>query len=234
MAKKYSGDVRVYFERYEVGTASVSVGVKREVDALDQTALGDVAERTLAGIRKDGLEWSGYFDDGTSFDAFKAANIGSGTLPCSIFIGTSTGNVAYGALTRLYLEVVSMGGKGIVMAGGNLRPDATLNRGVVLTARVTGTGSSVSGSVDNAALNTGSGFWFLHVFSIGAGTTSTIALEDSADGVIFADLAVQVISTATAYRISVGSGAAGTIRRYTRMRWDATGTKSLASMVVRA
>ena len=233
---KYSGDVRVYFAQFEVGTATVAVGIKREVQDLETTALGDPAERTIPGIRMDKMEpaWSGYFHDGTSFDAYKAASVGSGTKVHSILIGTTTGDISYSAQMQLSSESVNSPNKGVVMAEGSLRPDGTWDRGRVLLVRSTATGSSVSGSVDNSALSTGSGFFILHVFSIGAGTTSTIALQDSADGANFTDLALQVISTSTAYRISAGSGAGGTIRQYTRLRWDATGTKSIAAMVVRS
>ena len=229
MARRWSGEVRVYFEQYEVGTATVSVGIKRELDALENTALGDTAERVLAGIRKDGIEWSGYFDDSTSFDAFKATNIGSATLVCSVFIGTTTGNRAYGALTRLYSESVAMANKGVVMANGSMVPDHTLDRGYVHLLRTTGTGSSSSAAVDGAAASTGTGFWYLHVFSYAGGGSSVVNLQDSADDVTYAAVGTQAVSAATAYRISV----TGTIRRYTRLIWDATGTKSLASMLSR-
>ena len=233
---KYSSDVRVYFERFEVGTATVAIGIKREVADLETTALGDPAERLIPGLRMDKLDppWSGYFHDGTSFDAYQAANVGSGTKVHSVFIGTTTGDIVYAAQMHLSSGVINTPNKGVVMADGGLRPDQAWDRGRVLTIRTTATGSSVSGSVDNAALSTGSGYFILHVFSIGAGTTSTIALQDSADGANFDDLAVQVISTGTAYRIQVGSGAGGTIRQYTRLRWDATGTKSIAAHVVRS
>ena len=236
MALKYSGDVRIYFEQYEVGTVTISVGIKREVDVLETTAVGDGAERFVRGIRMDKLEpaWTGYFNNTTAFDAYAKANLGSGTRVHSIFFGTATGDIAYGQQLQLHTEALEFPNKGLVMASGALRPDGTWDRGAVLQVRTTATGSSIGGAVDNAALNTGSGFWFLHVFSIGAGTTSTIALQDSADDVTYADLGTQVISTSTAYRISVGSAASGTIRRYTRLRWDGTGTKSIASFVARA
>mgnify|MGYP001578917999 FL=1 len=236
MPIKYSGDVRVYFEQYEAGTATISVGIKREVGELETTAVGDGAERFVRGIRMDKLDppWSGYFNDGTSFDAYAKANIGSGTKVHSVFFGTTTGDIAYGQQLQLSTEALTFPNKGLVMANGSLRPDGTWDRGFVLLPRSTQTGSGISGSVDNGALSTGSGFWYLHAFSIGAGTTSTIALQDSADGITFADLGTQVISTGTAYRISIGSAASGTIRRYTQLRWDGTGTKSIASFIVRA
>lgn len=236
MGYKYSGDVRVYFEHYEVGTATIALGIKREVAELDRTALGDAAERVQRGIFQSRMEppWSGYFSDGTSFDEYAAANIGSGTKVHWVTIGTSTGDITYGAQMQLLQQNVEHANKGLVMANGSLRPDQDWDRGKLLQVRTTATGSAVSGSVDNGALSTGSGYWYLTSFSIGAGTTSTIALQDSADGNNFADLAVQVISTSTAYRIQVGSGADGTIRQYTRLRWDATGTKSIAAMVVRS
>lgn len=236
MPFKWSGDIRVYFESYDVGTVTIALGIKREVQVLETTAFGDTAERVLAGVRMDRMEpsWQGYFNDSTSFDGFQAANLGSGTRVISVLMGTSTGDPAYGQQAQLFISQILPQNKQLVQISGSLMPDSTWDRGAVLQPRTTATGSSVSGSVNNGALSTGSGFWYLHVFSIGAGTTSTIALQDSADGASFADLGTQVISTSTAYRISVGSGAGGTIRQYTRLRWDGTGTKSIASHVVRA
>lgn len=231
MAKLFSKQVSVYFAGFDLGTATTSTMISLELEALDKTALGDGAETVIAGIRHDQAEWSGLYDDGTSMDAAGSAMIGSGTNNVlSVHIGTTIGSRAYAGTALLLMTKPLSSVKGLVQQEAIFKPDQSWDRGQTQLLNTSFTGSGSSGSIDNAALTTGGGKWYLHVFTYSGGGTTVVSLEDSADAASWAAVGtVGAISARSSYRNTF----TGTLRRYTRVTKTATGTAQLAAVVVR-
>jgi hypothetical protein len=78
-------------------------------------------------------------------------------------------------------------------------------------------------AVDNAASSAGGGVGHLHVTAYSGLTSIQVAIQHSSDNSIWADLIAFTSSTAAG---SQRSTVTGTVNRYVRAEWDATGTGS--------
>ena len=225
MAKFWSGQTRLYYGGYDLGTATTQIQLGRMQVALDTTALNDAAERTVAGLRQDTVTWAGIFDDATSHDAAMAILLGSSpgsNMVLTLHVGTTTGDVAYAGTAMPLRHGVPVAHDELVRAEMDFVNDDTWQRGVGwVRTTLTGTGATNSaGSVDNSAASTGSGTFYMQVFDTSGGTGS-VSFQDSADAVTWANLvSVAVATGGTAIVRSIGSGAGGTVRRYTRIVED--------------
>ena len=232
MGKKISSDILVYFGGYDVGTATISVSITQQVDALDPTALGDAAERVLAGLRKDEVTWAGLFDDGTSMDAAAAALIPTGTSVFSVLLGSGTGSVVYsGTAFNLQGKAVASVAE-LVKYEAVLKPDLSLERGLVLPSKTTITGSASQGTLDNTALTTAGGAWGIHVFGYTGAGTGTLGLEHSSTGTAWVVLGTLVgINGPKSARQTF----TGTVNRYTRVIGTLAGTNmTYATIFIRS
>lgn len=233
MAKKYSGDIRIFYDGYDIGTAMTSVQLSVAVDPLDPTSLGDTAERVISGKRNDVLEVSGLYDDGV--DALNAAQalLSNGTGIFSVAIGNSIGNQAYAGKT-FFLAMKDPANIGdLIKQEASFRPDQAIDRGIILTPKETISGtSSQTGTNDNSAASTNGGTLYLHDFSHSGAGTGTIALDHSTDGTTWAAKGT-VVGLVSQY--SAASAFTGTINRYTRLTRGGAGTSdSIASILVRS
>src|SRR3990167_5647794 len=129
MAKKYSKDVAIYYDGYDIGTSMTSMQLSIAVDALDPTSLGDSAERVLADIRKDALEVSGLFDDDSMALDAAVALIGSSTGIFSVSFGTAKGDISYvgTAFFKQFKPAAKIGD--LVKLEGAFKPMQLLQRG---------------------------------------------------------------------------------------------------------
>lgn len=232
MAKIWSGDIRFYGLGYDLGTATTSVGWTLQVAPLDVTTIGQLAERQLAGIRQDSMEWGGIFDDSQSMDAAGSAMLGSGTNNVlQIHVGTSTGKIGYGSTARMLHSKAAASKSELVMAEAEFKIDGKWNRGLVHLSKQTFTGSEFSGTVDGTAATTGTAGMYLQIFSYSGGGSGTIVLQSAATatGAYTAFATVTGITTARSY-LATGTG---TLDRFTRIAKNTSGTMDLAVLVVR-
>src|SRR3990167_7869458 len=176
MAKKYSRDVAIYYDGYDIGTAMTSVQLSIAVDALDPTSLGDSAERVLAAIRKDALEVSGLFDDDSMALDAAAALIGSSTGIFSVSLGTDPGAISYvgTAFFRQFKPAAKIGD--LVKLEGAFKPVQFLQRGKLTHGGKGASGPGTFDSLDNGG-SSASGTLYLHVFN-NLNETSDIQFED--------------------------------------------------------
>ena len=190
MAKLWSNQVRVYFEGYDVGTATTQCNVTKEYNTQEITSMGDSAEQFLMGLRTDSFTWSGLFDDDNSMDEASNAVIGSADSMICVALGTATGNRAF-AGTGLHNTIdVPASHDQLVQITAGFQPnqawDASLHYGVRGTLASDGT----SGSIDNGTESTNGGNWYLHLFNTPTGTagTSRISFRHSTDAVVWANV----------------------------------------------
>lgn len=234
MAKISADQVRVYFAGFDYGTATTSIGVEMAVTGLDPTTVADSAERAIAGIRADTVEWAGLYDDSTlSPDVGGSAMLGSSTNNViSVHIGTNVGSVAFaGTITQL-ANKAGGGVKDLVYQEAMLKTDGTLEKGFTQIIRTvfTGSGSSTLLNFGGSSLN--GARWYLQVFSYTGGGSATITLQHSSSTAAgsFVGTGSVIISTRNSFISSIAS----TIRQYTRIIKDATGTADVAVILVRS
>lgn len=232
MAKLYSNAVRVHFGGYDIGSALTSVAVAQAVVPLDPTALGDAAERQLAGIRQDTVEWAGIFDDSLSSDAAGAAMLGSGTNNVlQVHIGTGTGSLAYAGTVLMVSHKVAASKSELVMAEGEFKADGKLYRGNTLLTKTTFTGSGSSEPADFGTISTGTSALFVQIFSFSGAGSGSLFLQGATTATgVYTSIATILAATATKSYIALGTG---TLNQWTRIIKTATGTLEMAAVVVR-
>jgi hypothetical protein len=207
VANLFSDQMRFYVGGYDPGTSTTNASVTMEVASLDRTSFGDSAERVQAGVRMDSFEWSGWFADGQkSFDSMLGTIMGTAGEVVSMYIGTTTGDRAFSA------EVLSKSAKSVnnikelVRAEAEFIPDGNVSVcrhfGSALSLygiNPGGTGTVASGSLDDGAASTGTGYFFTHVLylaAVGGTGTFTSNLHHSTNNSTWSSK-VQDVFTAT-------------------------------------
>ena len=223
MATFISAVCRYFVGGYDLGSATTQAKVTLNIEALDITAFGQSAERvsTAGGLRKDSIDWAGFFADATeSPDAYLAGSLGTVGDVVSFSIGTTTGDRAY--CGTVLSEKVGVGSevRGLVRFEATWRPDNTIDRCKHMGSRRTNTSGGNSGSIDDSAATTGTGAGYAHCIQF-TGTLSNLrlTLQHSTDGTTFS-------AKATFDFTGTGSQRAeftGTLNRYVRFDCDFTG-----------
>jgi hypothetical protein len=232
VAKLGADQIRVYFAGFDIGTSTTSVGVTLAVEPLDPTSLGDVAERTIPGQRNDVVEWAGLFDDSLSADAAGSAMLGSaGTNNVfSVHFGTGTGKVAFAGTAIMFAAKAGGGVKDFVYQEETWQPDGTLEKGFTQCVKTMIIGSGSSTFLDFGGSSLNGARLYLQVFSYAGGGSATITVEHGSATSAVVTLGTFIVSTRNSF---VGSFA-GTIRRFTRITKDATGSAEVAVVLVRS
>lgn len=180
MAKKIASDLRFYFGGYDPGTATTSVTLGLECEALDTSALTDAAERQLAGLRKDVITWAGLFDDSAdAMDAAQAVLLGSGTAVVTLLLGTATGDRAYSGTAYALSNKPAANVAELVKLESGFKPDQSWSRGYVMAVRGTITGSAQTGTIDGTTTATGYE-GYIHIFSFSGSGTATVRVVSRA------------------------------------------------------
>lgn len=227
--------VRFHFGGYNAGIHTTSIAVQMALDALDPTAIVDVAERVLAGLRNDQAEWSGLFSDTTESLNSAVALVGTGTHVISVHIGTATDDIAYLGTAFLMSKKPSMNLRELVRDEAVFSLDGNWNRGRVLYTQTLGTGSATGGAVDGTAASTAGGTYNVHVMQVSTGTVNVIWEASTTATGVYTVLASANITTATGTILTVGSGTS--IARFVRHRHTntvTTGTNNIAAGFARA
>lgn len=227
--------VRFHFGGYNAGTATTQVNVRMAIDAYDPTAITDVAERVLAGVRQDGMSWAGLFN--TDALAFNAANtlIGSGTHVVSIHLGTAAGDPSYVGTAFLLSKPNVLNIKELVHEEADMRLDGTWSTGSVLYPQTAGTNGGTGTAIDFGAATTGTYGGYVHLFTLNTGTLNVIFESATTATGVFTAHATANFQSADAPTGSLLTSTT-TINRWHRFRFTntvATGSFNLAAAASR-
>ena len=214
MAGLWSNELRFYLGAYDLSGMSVRASIELAAPVLDRTSFVDAAEFGTADIRRDAIEWAGWFDDqAEGIDALIGTLIGTRGDVLSFFLGTGTGDRAYSG-TLFVAAVKPSGNVGeLVRVEGNYKPDQSFDVCKHFGPKTTITTSGTThGSVDDSAASTGTHQMYSNLTIYTTGTVR-LDLQDSADGTAFTSLV-------TANYTAIGSKKSeftGTLRRYVRV-----------------
>lgn len=227
--------VRFHFGGYNAGTATTSIGVRFAIDAYDPTALTDVAERVLAGIRSGEVRWAGLFM--TDARAFNIGNtlIGSGTHVFSVYVGTAAGDPGYVGTAFLLAKPNTFPIKDLVREEASFGMDGTMQTGSLLYTQTSGTGGGTGTAIDFGAATTGTLSNYVHCFTLNTGTLNVIfESATTATGIFTAHATANWLSADVPTGTILTS--TSTINRWLRFRFTntvASGTFDLAAGAAR-
>lgn len=217
MAVKHGSKARVYVNDRNLSGYLRSAGSTAETDTADVSTLLDENKKFIAGLDSAALTLEGLLDqDEGAIEELLNEKLGEVVVGAYLPQGDGLGNVAYGVKGVLVSDEVGteMGDAGTVSA--EIQSDVGRERGVSLhplgAESTTGDGTGV----DNAASSANGGAGYLIVTANTRNGSTTVNVQHSSDGSVWADLV-----TFTA----VGSGAvpdgeriavSGTVNRHLR------------------
>ena len=203
---------------------NASFGAQR--DSAENTVFKMTSKSHAPGLGDSSMSFGGFWSgDVDEADQILQAALGAGDGVFSYCPSTFdvVGNPAYSLVAvetgyDITNPIGGMAGVSAAVAAGSA--GSGIERGVVShlfqNEVAAGNGPVVDSGVVGGTLNGGS----LVIHAVAANALN-VFLQDSADGVTFADLAGSLVVAAG--RSSLRLGIAGTIRRYTRIRWTGTG-----------
>ena len=229
MARYGSDDVGfVLIDGFNVVGATTDFSEDREAILEETHTLGDSwVEHEAVGLSRFSLTQSGFYDDDSdSINELLEGNQGTNRVICLGPAGNTIGQPftgVQGAINGSYRRQVSRGA--LHKAESNYAGNGRIEDGVILheLSAETVDGDTESSSHDNAAQSTAGGAGYLQITAIDLDghTALEVDILDSADDATFASKAAFTAATAVgAERIAI----AGTIRRYTAVSYDFTGT----------
>ena len=194
-------------------------------DQAENTTFKMTAKSHVPGLGDSSMSFGGFWaGDIDEADQILQAALGAGDGIFSYFPATQdvVGNLAYSlqAFETAYDITNPVGGMAGISAAVAAGQGAGIEHGVVshplAQENALGNGATVDSGIVGGSLNGGS--LVIHIINA---NNLAVFLQDSADGVTFADLPGSL--AVAAGRSSLRLGIAGTIRRYTRVRWTGTG-----------
>jgi len=196
----------------------------------ETTPLGAADEtHAFTGLLFSKMSQSGFFDDaaGSSHATLVDGN-GLLRVVCYGVEGNTAGKnfVGFsGALQTQYRRGLKVGD--LHKASADYVGSGAKNEGKILHAHgaETTVGNTQATGVDNAASSATGAVGYLEVsaLTLGGYTNAIVTLQDSADNITFADISGGAFTANTAAPAAQRLVIAGTIRRYTFIRWAYTG-----------
>ena len=220
--------VRFHFGGYDAGTHTTSARIRLGMDSLDPTALTDVAERVLAGLRTDSITWSGLFNDGAKSLNSAGTLIGTGTHVISLHLGSAAAEPAYVGTAFLMQKTNLFNIKELVREEAEFRMNGTFQTATVLYTQTVGTGSATGTAVDYTSTTTGTLSYYVHVFQLTTGSINVIVESATTATGAYTLHASATITAATGTLLT----ATGSINRFVRHRHVntvVTGTQDVAA-----
>lgn len=227
MAKRSSADVGfLLVGQYSLLGQATRLEHRLQALTADTTTLGQSwIEHTYVGLRRAELDQDGWFDDATasSHEALVAlpsaprvvsyAPAGNAVgLPCVIAAGLVQVN---------YTRVVERGG--VHKAAASYVASGQVAEGpILLPLGALPSGDGAGEVVDSGGATSGGLLVAAHVttLSLGGHSALILAVQHSADGVTWADLAVISVTAPSGQSVQ----APGLVQRYLRGRWEWTGS----------
>jgi len=229
MATVPGTNARALFGSNDISSYFNEASYARRKDLVETTTFGDTSREYTETLRHGTAALTGFYDgDATKLaayldSAFQAASPTVLTLAPNL---TTIGNEAWLLAAHTPKYDVKQVTSGVVGTSAQFDADGPIDVGRWLHALGAENGAGNSAPVDHGAGTSGGGVAHLHVTAF-SGTTATITVQHSTDGVNFNDL---VTFTAVTGTTSEQVDVSGTVNRY--LREARTGTFSSCTFAV--
>lgn len=213
-------------------SALSAIAIRRAM--LDQTGINKFANERAAGLQDGEMTFATWKDATTDAEADALESLPTTDRVAMYFHGTALGGHAAGLLGRQVSYDWARGADGSLAGTVQVLSDgSSVDWGEQLTVGKQNFASTAAGTgVDYTAVSTLFGaVGYLQVFSLGSGT-ATVAIQDSADNVSFANIIAFTAATGRTQE-RVATGLTATIRRYLRVNVTGTFTNAVIAVMVR-
>lgn len=206
------------------GLNSIQISNSRAL-ADNMACFGDDGERFIPGLRSGALSLEGPFEDGGLRDAILAAEgSDNGLLITAAPAGFAVAMPVATAISDLETHENTAAVDDAVRLTVEATADEMVDLGASLHNLVAETATANGTTVDGGASSANGGVAVLHVTAYTGLTDVDVVVQHSTNGTVWATLATfTTVTDVTSERVMV----AGTVNRYLRAAWTATGTGSI-------
>lgn len=230
MAASHGKNTKILLNGYNISSYLQDAEVAGTRDEADITGFEATAKSFITGHKDGAVSMSGTFDGAANAidQQFSAILAGGTAVPFSYAPDSDTvgKRAIFGKFKQLAYSIVSSITDAVRISADG-RTDSDLDYGVSLHAQGAKTATGDGATHDwGAASATSTGFAAqAQVTAIsGDGATFTPKLQDSADGVTWADVTGGAFTAITAVGAQQLTHASTSVRRYTRISWTIAGT----------
>jgi hypothetical protein len=217
MAFVHGKNTAVYYNGSNLSSYFNEASMSQDVETAETTAFGDSAKTYITGLKDGTMSMSGMFDGNTdAVDAVLTNTLGATAADVATVVpaGVSSSGVAtFSAEVRETSYEISSPVGDVVAANVEVQATGGIDRGVLLAGDSTLSASATSSAVNNGSSTSNGGVGYLHVTANTRDGASTFKVQDSADGVTYADLVTFTNVSASATggeRVAV----TGTVEQY--------------------
>ena len=217
MAFVHGKNTSVLYNGSDLSSYFNDASMSQDVETAETTAFGDSAKTYITGLKDGTISMSGMFDGQTdAIDAVLTSTLGATAADVATVVPaglSSTGVATFSAEVRETSYEVSSPVSDVVAANLEVQATGGIDRGVLLAGDSTLSASATSSAVNNGSSTSNGGVGYLHVTANTRDGASTFKVQDSADGVTYADLVTfsSVSASATGgERVAV----TGTVEQY--------------------
>lgn len=217
MAFVHGKNTSVLYNGSDLSSYFNDASMSQDVETAETTAFGDSAKTYITGLKDGTMSMSGMFDGQTdAIDAVLTSTLGATAADVATVVPaglSSTGVATFSAEVRETSYEVSSPVSDVVAANLEVQATGGIDRGVLLAGDSTLSASATSSAVNNGSSTSNGGVGYLHVTANTRDGASTFKVQDSADGVTYADLVTfsSVSASATGgERVAV----TGTVEQY--------------------
>jgi hypothetical protein len=226
MAFVHGRQTKVLAAQYDLSAFLSNTDMTWDVDAPETTTYGNDDRTYITGLRGGSMSFAGFWDavsDGP--DDTIPGDLGSTTVTLVSYApdGLSTGNVVYSVQSRHTNYSIGSPVDGVCTVNLDTQGTDRLSRGISLHGLTAETATTNANSVDNSASSSDGAIAYLHVTAYTGLTSIDISVYDSTDDAVFVSLIDFTQATdVTSERKTV----TGTVDRYVRAEWTASGAGS--------
>jgi hypothetical protein len=219
MAFVHGKNTAVYYNGSNLSSYFNEASMSQDVETAETTAFGDSAKTYITGLKDGTMSMSGMFDgaeDGV--DAVLTATLGATASDVATVVPAGTaaaGVVTFSAAVRETSYEISSPVSDVVAANLEVQATGGVDRGVLVAGDSTLSASATTSGINNGSSTGNGGVGYLHVTANTRDGSSTFKVQDSADGVTYADLVTFASVSASATggeRVAV----TGTVDQYVR------------------
>ena len=219
MAFVHGKKTAVLYNGADLSSYFNEASMSQDVETAETTAFGDDAKTYITGLKDGTMSMSGMFDGGTdAIDNVLTTTLGAESPDVATVVpaGLATaGGATFSAEVRETSYEISSPVGDVVAANLEVQATGGIDRGVLLIGGSTVSASATTTGIDNGSSTANGGVGYLHVTANTRDGASTFKVQDSADGVTYADLVTftNVSASATSgQRVAV----TGAVEQYVR------------------
>jgi hypothetical protein len=192
MAFVHGKNTAVYYNGSNLSPYFNEASISQDVETAETTAFGDDAKTYITGLKDGTMSMSGMFDGATdAIDAVLTSTLGATASDVSTVVPagvSSSGVTTFSAAVRETSYEISSPVSDVVAANLEVQATGGVDRGVLLAGDSTVSASATSSAVNNGSSTSNGGVGYLHVTANTRDGATTFKVQDSADGITYADL----------------------------------------------